>query len=182
MGLKKPLPNEAVAMTFPSSRWYLIHCKPRQDQRALENLERQAYQCYQPTRMVERLRHRRKQRILEPLFPGYIFIRLNGVNDNWQPICSTRGVNQIVRFNEHPLIVQDEIIDQIRAKSDRAAAGEPYLRSGERVRIVGGAFSQIEATFVADDGDDRVVLLLNILQSEHALSFPLRNVRKCSGT
>jgi len=169
-------------MTFPVSRWYLIHCKPRQDQRALENLERQAYQCYQPTRVVERVRHGRKQITSEPLFPGYIFIRLDHVNDNWQPITSTRGVNQIVRFNEHALPVQDEVIDQIKSVSSSAVAGVPYLKAGERVEIIGGAFSRIEAIFLANDGDERLMLLLNILDGEHALSFPVQNVRKLSGT
>jgi transcriptional antiterminator RfaH len=169
-------------MASSSSRWYLIRCKPRQDQRALENLERQAYQCFQATRAVERVRDGRKKIAVEPLFPGYIFIRLDRVSDNWQPICSTRGVNQIVRFNEHPLPVQDDVIDEIRSSSYRSATGEPYLASGDRVRIVGGAFSEIEAIFVASDGNERVTLLLNILHSDHALSFPLQYVRKCSGT
>ena len=31
-----------------SGHWYLIHTKPRQESVALENLERQGYQCYLP--------------------------------------------------------------------------------------------------------------------------------------
>lgn len=55
---------------------------------------------------------------------------------------------------------------------------EPYLRSGERVVITDGGFSGIEAIFVASHGDERVMLLLNILQSEQTLSFPIGSVRK----
>ena len=32
----------------------------------------------------------------EPLFPGYLFIRLDSTHDNWYPIRSTRGVNRVV--------------------------------------------------------------------------------------
>jgi transcriptional antiterminator RfaH len=55
---------------------------------------------------------------------------------------------------------------------------EPWLKSGERVVITEAPFSQIEAIFIADDGDERVSLLLNILQKDQKLSFPLGSVRK----
>lgn len=116
--------------------------------------------------------------LTEPLFPGYLFIRLDRVNDNWHPIRSTRGVNGIVRFNHDPLPVQDEIIEHIRVRLEGSAAQEPYLTFGEHVRITEGPFSPLEAIFVAKDGNARVVLLLNVLQQEQELTFPLKSVRK----
>lgn len=159
-------------------RWYLVHCKPQQNERALENLERQGFHCYCPARTVEKLRYGRRQAFTEPLFPGYLFIRLDRVNDNWQPIRSTRGVNGIVRFNQEPLPVQEEIIGRIRTRLENAAVQKPYLKPGESVRITEGAFSGLEAIFVANDGNERVVLLLQVLQREQELTFPLRSVRK----
>lgn len=160
-------------------RWYLIHCKPREDERALENLERQGFECYRPARLVERHRNGRKYSIPEPLFPNYLFIRLDCVNDNWCPIRSTRGVIHIVRFNEFPLPVADEIIEGIRSRLAGVSV-EPYLKAGDRVRIAEGPFSHLQAIFVANDGQNRVVLLLNILQRTQELSFPSGTVRKLS--
>lgn len=37
---------------------------------------------------------------MESLFPGYLFIQLDQLNDNWHPIRSTRGVNQLVTFGK----------------------------------------------------------------------------------
>lgn len=158
-------------------RWYLIQCKPREDGRALENLERQRFQCYRPVQCVERRRGGRKVRIEEALFPGYLFVRLDSLTDNWYPIRSTRGVHRIVRFNEHPLPVADEIIDAIRSRSAHPDRVAHQFRPGGGVRITHGPFSQLEAIFVTYDGDQRVILLLNILQSDQQLSFPLQNVR-----
>lgn len=159
-------------------RWYLIQCKPRQDTRALENLQWQHFQCYRPVRAVERCRDGRTYTTDVPLFPGYLFIRLDRVTDNWYSIRSTRGVQQIVRFNEYPLSVRDELIEGIRTRLSDPRVQEPYLKPGERVRIAEGAFSQMEAIFLAVDGNQRVVLLLNILQTEQRLTFPLKSVRK----
>lgn len=167
-------------MSLPYSdelRWYLIHCKPREDERALENLQRQGFECFRPTRLIERRRDGRKCTVAESLFPNYLFIRLDRVHDNWSPIRSTRGVLQIVRFNDYPMPVADSIIERIRTRL-AADSVEPYLKPGERVRIAEGAFSQLEAIFVSSDGDDRVVLLLDVLQRNLQLSFPLKTVRK----
>jgi transcriptional antiterminator RfaH len=157
---------------------YLIHCKPHEDRRALENLERQGFECYLPVRHVKRRRDGRKCIGTEPLFPRYLFMHLNCVNDNWYPIRSTRGVIQIVRFNADPLPVPDEIVEGIRAHLAHLGEPEPYLKPGERVRIIEGAFSQLQAIFLANDGTERVVLLLNILQEDQKLVFPLQSVRK----
>lgn len=159
-------------------QWYLVHCKSRQDARALEHLERQGFHCYAPVHSVEKLRHGSRHTFTEPLFPGYLFIRLDRVNDNWHPIRSTRGVHEIVRFNAYPLAVQDEIVEQIRTRSRGGAVQQPYLKPGDPVRVMEGAFSGLDAIFICDDGDERVVLLLNILQREQTLTFPVKAVRK----
>jgi len=159
-------------------RWYLIQCKPRQDARALENLERQDFTCYRPMRAVARYRDGRTRADEESLFPGYLFIRLDRLTNNWHAINSTRGVHKIVRFDGYPVPVPDKLIDSIRARLAESLATEPYLKPGDRVRIEAGAFAQTEAIFLVDDGDHRVVLLLNILQTEQRLSFPLESVRR----
>lgn len=159
-------------------RWYLIHCKPHQDERAQEHLERQGFECFRPLRESARRRQGRNYTVREPLFPRYLFLRLNRVTDNWYPIRSTRGVNQIVRFNEHPLPVRDEIIEKIRARLAGPLPPQPYLQPGQRVQITEGAFSQLEAIFIASSGDERVVLLLQIMQTEQKLEFPLHSIRK----
>jgi transcriptional antiterminator RfaH len=161
-----------------SVRWYLIHCKPRQDERALENLERQEFECFRPTRRVDKVLSGRRREVVESLFPSYLFIHLDSVNDNWRPVCSTRGVNRIVRFNEQPTPVADSLIENIRRRVEAAPVKETYLKPGDRVVVSDGGFANVEAIFVSDDGDERVMLLLNILRSQHVLSFPLGSVRK----
>jgi transcriptional antiterminator RfaH len=158
--------------------WYLIHCKPREDERALENLQRQGFECYRPLRTVERRREGRIHSVTEPLFSPYLFVHLDSVKDNWYPIRSTRGVIQIVNFNQHPVPVADEVIHGIRVQLASPSVRQHSLKPGERVRITEGAFSQLEAIFVANDGDERVVLLLNILRADQKVSFPLQSVCK----
>ena len=172
--------NASLEPAFKSHlRWYLIQCRARQDERALDNLQRQGFECYRPVYESERIRRGRKHLTSAALFPGYLFIRLDRLNDNWLPIRSTRGVIQVVRFNEFPLPVADGIVEQIRRRMEDKPIRERYLKSGERVSLTfDGSFSGIEAIFVSNVGEERVVLLLTILQSEQALIVPVERVRR----
>jgi transcriptional antiterminator RfaH len=163
-------------------RWYLVQCRARQEERAQEHLQRQGFECYRPLYERERVRRGCKRFEIAGLFPGYLFIRLDHIHDNWAPIRSTRGVIQIVRFNDFPLPVADGIVEQIRRRIETGRPREPYLHSGERVIVTEGSFSGIEAIFLASDDDQRVIVLLNILHSEQRLSFPIGSVRKLAQT
>jgi transcriptional antiterminator RfaH len=174
---------ENITDPVPASqaRWYVIQCKAREEGRAREHLERQNFRCYLPTIRIERLRKGRRQQVLEPLFPNYVFIQLNATSDNWHTIRSTRGVLKIVRFGESPTPVPDPIIQTIQVRLTNQPLAIPYLNPGEPVRIVHGPFNDIEAMFIANDGAERVILLMNILAREQTLSFPAASVCKLRG-
>src|SRR4051794_22014156 len=105
--------SEGPVVHAIQSRWYVVHSKLRQERRALEHLGRQGYSCYLPMLRVERRRLSHKLDSTEPLFPRYLFIRLDDVVTNWHPIRSTRGVDQLVCCNGRPLPLKDEIVEQI---------------------------------------------------------------------
>ncbi|MDB5729347.1 MAG: hypothetical protein JWQ00_2552, partial [Noviherbaspirillum sp.] len=48
--------------------WYLIQTKPKQEFRALEQLENQGYTCFLPTLQVEGLITDKLHLCIEPLF------------------------------------------------------------------------------------------------------------------
>ncbi|MBT8765806.1 transcription/translation regulatory transformer protein RfaH [Metapseudomonas boanensis] len=156
--------------------WYVVQCKVRQEERAEENLRRQDYVCYHPKFRRERLVKGRREIAEESLFPGYLFVHLSQ-EDNWGPLRSTRGVNRIVSFGNQPAVLSDGLIEQLQRREHEPCV-EELLSIGERVRINEGPFADLEAIFLAMDGETRVVLLLNFLQREQKLLMPLTGVRK----
>src|SRR5476651_2409067 len=116
------------------ARWYLIQTKPRQEARAEEHLQRQHFECYRPLKAGAPKKRTPRAASEEELFPGYLFIRMDQVHDNWYPIRSTRGVARIVTFGAQPVPVHDELIEQIR---QRLLSPEPHpeFQQGEHVRI-----------------------------------------------
>lgn len=145
--------------------WYLVYTKPQQERLALENLERQGYQSYLPLVRVRRRRQGRYVKLVEPMFPRYLFMHLSDESDNWGPIRSTIGVSNLVRFGALPARVPDDLIRALRAREDDQGLQkiEPKeLRPGDRVRIVEGVMAGYEAIFEAGTGRERVSLLLEI--------------------
>lgn len=155
--------RKTVMQSLTEKRWYLIQCKPRQDFRALEHLQSQDYECFLPKHQIERLRNGEWTHQTEPLFPGYIFIKLDTVQDNWMPIRSTRGVRQIVRFGAAPLPVSSSIIFQLK---NRPSPLNHELQAGDKVILDWSGTSGIEAIFLAKNGTERVTLLLKLLHRE----------------
>lgn len=154
----------------PSRAWYLVQCKPRQDERAEAHLLRQGYACFRPQHSCERLVRKRRQTLVESLFPGYLFIQLAD-DDNWAPLRSTRGVSRVVGFGGRPLPVTDSLIAQLQRRS--VARAQSLLAPGTSVRIVQGSFAELDAIFMSMDGEERVILLLNLLSRPQQVRLPL---------
>lgn len=158
------------------SDWYLIQCKPRQDERAEENLVRQGYACYRPMHTCEKIARGKRQMVKESLFPGYLFIQLSRL-DNWAPLRSTRGVSRLVTFGNQPTPIDANLISQLQRRCS-ATPPDQFLESGDKVRIDQGPFAELEAIFLSMDGNERVVILMNILQRDQKIRVPLSSIRK----
>jgi transcriptional antiterminator RfaH len=161
--------------------WHVIHTKPRQEERALLNLERQGYACYLPMLAVERLRKGAVIIVEEPLFPRYLFIHLETdvTGKGWGPIRSTKGVSALVTFGAEPARVDDTLIEALRAQSD-VADGEPrrLFTPGERLMITGGAFAGIEAVYEMADGESRAFVLIELLRKATKVRVAAGRLRK----
>lgn len=171
----KPSDTNSFCTVDTAPAWCLVHCKPRQDERAEENLLRQGYTCYRPQHSCERIVRGRRQIIAESLFPGYLFIHM-AADANWAPLRSTRGVGRIVAFGGMPLRLDNSLIAHLQQRT--AAAVQPALEAGDSVRITQGGFAELDAIFVAMDGEQRVILLLNMLNRQQQISMPLTNIVK----
>ncbi|WP_296262377.1 MULTISPECIES: transcription/translation regulatory transformer protein RfaH [unclassified Pseudomonas] len=168
--------SEADSPSSNSARWYLIQTKPRQEGRAQEHLHRQHFECYRPVKQGEKKRGARGA-AEEELFPGYLFIRMDQTSDNWYPIRSTRGVARIVTFGGMPVPVKDELIEQIRERLLAPSLKVPF-QPGDAVRITAEGFNEVEAIFLAADGDERAVILLNLLQREQKVTLPVSSLTR----
>lgn len=161
--------------------WYLIHTKPRQERRALLNLEQQGYQCYLPTLRAERLRQGMLEVADEALFPRYLFIQL-GQGDSaksWAPIRSTVGVSRLVSFGKEPAKVSESLIKLLQTQENSVRIEPKRLyKAGERVRLTEGAFAGLEGIYQMADGEHRAMVLIELLSKSVTLRATTNSLRK----
>jgi transcriptional antiterminator RfaH len=147
--------------------WYVVHTKPRKESLAEANLLRQDFQTYLPWyKRVVRQRGTWKE-IVEPLFPRYLFLRIDPNQQTVAPIRSTLGVTTLVTFGHRLVPVSDEIIDAIRRNADARTglqlASEHQFKRGDTVAITAGCFEGLQGIFETASGARRVAVLLDIL-------------------
>lgn len=156
-----------LAVACASERWYAVCCKPRQEAVAEENLLRQGYRTYLPR--TRNARHRRGQWIdvIEPLFPRYLFIRIDPALHSTASVHSTRGAVGLVRFGGQPTVVPEQVIETIRRREDTSTGlhhvNHPLFCAGEAIRLAEGPLAGMEGVFAEEDGEKRVIVLLELL-------------------
>jgi len=172
--------DEAIVRST-QSQWYLIHTKPRQERRALENLEQQGYTCFLPLYLSEKLVKGRPLFAEEPLFPRYLFIYLATGMDakSWAPIRSTNGVSSLVRFGDSPARVDDGIIDLIKDHElEIKRAPERLFNAGDRLQVVDGPFAGMGVVFEMRDGENRAMVLIDLLGKLTRLTLRPSDLKK----
>ncbi|MGO2131460.1 MAG: transcription/translation regulatory transformer protein RfaH [Halomonas sp.] len=162
-------------------RWYVIQCKGGESFRAAEHLGNQAFEVFHPVLQVQKKRRTKLVWVDEPLFPYYVFIRLSTLASNWRPIRSTRGVLKLLTFGDGlPLPVSDELIVTLRniASQGDEQAIHVYFRAGEKVEIMNGPFKNLQAVFERHKGEERAIVLLNMLHKTQRLEVPVAQLRR----
>lgn len=173
--------NESTQDSEALPRWYVIQCKGGESFRASEHLDNQGYEVFHPVLEVQKRRRGKLTWVAEPLFPHYLFIRLDRMASNWRPIRSTRGVLRLVSFGQEPVFVQDALVETLRDRVSTDGNRERanvYYRQGDLVEITDGPFRALQAVFETQKGEERAIVLLNLLQQTQRLEVPIETLRK----
>lgn len=152
--------------------WYAVLCKPRGEEAAAANLQNQGYAVYLPRLLGRHRRQGKWVERIEPLFPRYLFLRPRDETQSLAPVRSTPGVSSLVRFGGQPAVVSDALIEELRARQDAAAGMHlqyTAFKPGATVRFVEGPFTGLEGIFSKETGEERVMVLLDLLGKMNSL-------------
>ncbi len=154
-------------MPLPESAWYAVQTKPRQEQIAEDNLQRQEYITYLPRLRTSKRRHGHWTAVTEPLFPRYLFIRLDPAEHSIAPVRSTVGVARLVKFGAELKSVPAQVIDFLKENEDPVTCeivdNSPRFKKGARLEILDGPFQGLNGVFQLDSAEDRALVLISLL-------------------
>ncbi len=155
--------------------WYVIHTKPKHEERASANLRAWGLDVFAP-KLRRRLasRQRGETVVVEPLFPRYIFARFP-----LALVCKvglTRGVHEVVSFGNGPASVEPEVMRVLQERGDEqgvATEACPRLERGDRVRVEAGPLRCLEGVFEGEAlPAERVRILLTAISFHARVELP----------
>jgi len=153
--------------------WYVVHSKPRQEQKAKENLQNQGFECFLPMLALEKIVLGRVKSVTEPLFSRYLFVKRLSHNQNFSAIKSTLGVQRLVSFGTLPSLVNDTLIESIRSLEsllrNETNGSQALIRTGDEVMMVEGPLKGLRGIFYDSSGTKRAFVLIELLHKQHVI-------------
>lgn len=149
------------------TRWYVVHTKPRAEEKAVSHLQNQAFNCFMP-----RSHARKASPVWAPLFPHYLFVRSELEIARWRAINGTRAVVGLLTNGKLPLLLPTGVVEALLTKSDQQCivplTAMGVFVKGLKARIRGSAFAAQTARIneIFAEERDRVRVLLTLLGAE----------------
>ena len=154
-----------------NSSWYAVHTRSKCEKKVAIQLEEKEVNCFLPTITEVRRWSDRRKVIDQPLFPGYLFVRIPSKDDHRILVLRTNGVVGFVGIQGQGIPIPDPEIEGIQRllSSDVPFEPYPFLHVGQRVRVRGGYLDGIEGVLAAKHSDRSVVISVNLIQRSLAV-------------
>jgi transcriptional antiterminator RfaH len=147
--------------------WYVVQTQVNAEAKAARNLMRQGFEIYLPRYLKRRSHARRIEKVAAPLFPRYLFVRIDTATQRWRSIQSTFGVSHLVCNGSDPAPVTQQVLSSLKAREDESGYVKldqrPKFALGEKVRVLAGAFAENLGLFDGQADRDRISILLDLL-------------------
>jgi len=152
------------ALTVEEPRWFALWTQSHCEQLVCDQLAAKGFATFLPMIREWSRRAGVRRLIPVPMFAGYLFIRHAIEKRSYLEIVNTRGVVRVLGERWDRLAaIDDEEIESIQRleRSELALVPYPYLREGQRVRIVDGALTGVEG-FLVRHKPNRGMLVLSV--------------------
>jgi transcriptional antiterminator RfaH len=146
--------------------WYCARTKPKHEHIAAAGLARRLrLEVFHPRIRLERATRRGVVRVVEPLFPCYVFVRCPAP-DALEEARYVSGVSGLVRFGQRVATVPDPVIEELKRcfESGDPMSVEDRLCPGAEVTVAEGSFLGSRGIVVRVlSAKQRVQILLDFL-------------------
>jgi transcriptional antiterminator RfaH len=98
------------------ARWYVVRTKPRSESLAAREMDRDDHiEIFSPLITSDQINNGQTP---VPLFPGYIFMRLDPESNNWPSFRSGQHVLGLLNFDGVAPWLPEQVIDELKLRCD----------------------------------------------------------------
>ncbi len=163
-------------------RWLVLRTKPYREKEVAAQLDVRSIEAYFPQLKAFRKYLGAGKRQVEPLFPCYVFVRVNLAGRH--ELDKLGGARELVRFGSHVPHLDDEFIRELRRRETadgyiRIRPARPALLPTAPVRVTAGPFAGCDGLFSHHlNAPERVSVLLDMLHSRVSVELPADHVER----
>jgi transcriptional antiterminator RfaH len=154
-------------------RWFCAQLKAGRAQIAIRGLTDQGFESYYPMLQSSRARNGRWIEAPEPVFWGYLFVRVGLDAACWRAINATRGVRRLLGANA-PMAIADREIEQLQWREQHGLLRRErhrQIRAGDVVEFKCGPMAGLQGV-VNMTRRERIMVLLQILGGDTVATCP----------
>jgi transcription antitermination factor NusG len=157
--LEKPATSSCLA-------WYALQTRYQCEKKVDAALREKTFESFAPMRPEVRRWSDRTKLVESPVFPGYMFVRIDAKSHSLLEVMSLPGLVRFVTSGRELVAVPDLEIEMVRALTQSGASYEhgPFPVIGERVRIHGGCLQGVEGILVDQTGREEIVISVGAIQ------------------
>lgn len=167
--------QRSFAMT-ETKVWYAVYTRPRWEKRIVRKLDEKGIEVYCPLNRVRRQWSDRKKTVQEPLFKGYVFVKL-AEGEKWLA-KAVDGILNYVFWNGRPGVIRDQEIDTIKRFLNHFSdvqVEEYKLGPADKVKIRNGVLMNYEGTVVEVSGN-RACVKIESMGLQLSATFEKKNL------
>jgi transcription antitermination factor NusG len=151
--------------------WFAVQTRPRHEKKVSAELHEKGIKSFLPLVSVTRQWSDRRRTIEIPLFPQYIFVRIAQTLNTRVSVLRTNGVTSFVGTRGIGVPIPDEQIERVQTvvRQRVPVAPHAFLNVGKRIRIRGGALDGLQGILTAVNGDQTLVVSVELIQRSIAI-------------
>ncbi len=172
--------------------WYVLHTYAGYEGRVKANLEQRIqslnmedyiFQIEVPTEEVIQIKGGKKQTVQQKKYPGYVYVRMDLVDESWGAVRNTPNVTGFVGLTNRPSPLRFEeiagILAPVQEKKKVEAPKAQEYEIGESVTVMDGPFATLPATISEVNLDaQRLKVLVSIFGRETPVELQFNQVAK----
>jgi transcription antitermination factor NusG len=163
--------NPEEVRSAGAGAWFALRVKSRFEKLVASMAHNKGFEEFLPIYQCRRRWSDRFKSVELPLFPGYVFCRLDP--EHRLPLLTIPGVLHVVGIGRIPVPIDDAEIDAIRAAIGSGLGVEPwpFLQVGQHVRLEYGPLAGLEGCLVEVRKQHRLVVSVTLLQRSVAVEI-----------
>lgn len=153
--------------------WFALHTRTNFEKKVVCQLGEKRIQNFLPLLSARHTWSDRQRLVYQPLFPGYVFVRIAPIQETRIVVLRTVGVIGFVGIRGIGTPIPDGEVQAIQTALEQRVPFQlyPFLSIGQRVRIRGGCLNGMEGFLIAINAHKSLVISVQLIQKSVAIEI-----------